>query len=267
MDYIDSIRSRETATRFFELFRNVYPELSFKSMDEWEPLKRRFALDEAIDEWVANRGPGSQTQFGRMIFYGDNPAPFYVFANWQGVGTHGRWIDSISAMFDESYWMKNKIIKPTDRLIKLLKGLSILGNSLYGRGYHKSEFEAKAFNERTLKGGRVSRESISLTSREGIIDLFWANYLGRPYVDFFGEATIARVKCTLNERVGNGFLLVFAHDPLNWNDEQTLSQQKSAKAELDHGAFVEKSTNFSPSLKFGTESHSHERIADRASGI
>ncbi len=253
MYFSDSIRSPEIATRFFELFQSVFSELRFKSMGEWEPLSQTFDTNHAIHEWMENRGGGSRVQFGRYVFSGELPASFYAFSNWQGIGTHRRWLDSISVILDEGLWFDRKIEDPSGRSIRLFKGLSGLGNSLYGRAFHSPEFETKDFRERVLKDGRVSRESISLTPHEGIVDLFWANYFGKPYVDMFGEEPLRRVKCMVNERVGPGSLLIFAPDPFHWKDEEVLSLQKKAKAELDHEAFLDKSRDFRPSLNIGSE--------------
>ena len=253
MYYSDSIRTRETASRFFEIFRSVFPELEFKLMGEWEPLKHTFEMNQAVHEWVENRGGSSRVQFGRYAFSGEHPAPFNAFYSWQGIGTHKRWLDFISVILDEGFWLDRKVPDPSGRSIRMLRDLSAIGNSLYGRIFHSSEFETKDFRERVLKDGSVSRESISLTPREGIVDLFWANYFGKPYVNLFGEDSLGRIECMVNERVDSGFLLVFGVDPFQWKNEKVFSLQRTAKAELDHEAFLDKATDFRPNLKMASE--------------
>lgn len=252
MNYNSSIRSGRIAAKFFNLFGSIFPELTFRTMGQWEPLTRHFDLAEATVEWEKNRSV-SQSEFGDYIYQGDQPALFYAFVNWFGPGTHKRWADSIAVMLDESFWTKWKAADVTEKSIRLMKALATLGNPLYGRGYHRSEFESKDFRERVLKDGRVSRESFSLTPREGIVDLFWGNYLGKAYVDIFGQQALARVKALLNERVGDGFLLVFARDPFHWNQQEVLAAEKNAIAELNHDAFLDLSRGFQPNLNIQPE--------------
>lgn len=253
MYFRTTIRTREVASRFFDIFRSIFSELEFKLMGEWEPLRQTFDINQAIEEWVENRGGSSCVQFGRYTFSGEQPAPFHAFSNWQELGTHKRWLDFISIVLDEGFWLDRKLRDPSGRTIRLFKHLSTSGDSLYGRVFHSSEFETKDFRERVLKDGRVSRESISLTPREGIVDLFWANYFGKPYVTLFGEDSLKRIKSTVNEKFDSGFLLVFGSDPFMWEDEKVLSLQMMAKTELDHGAFLDKAADFRPNLRIASE--------------
>src|SRR5438445_344771 len=80
------------------------------------------------------------------------------------------------------------------------------------------EWESKFFTDRILPNGGVSQESISLTPREGLVDLFWVDYFGKPYVDLFGEHSLEKVECLLNEKMGDDFFLAFSKDPIGWND-------------------------------------------------
>ena len=253
MYFGSTIRTRQIASRFFDTFRSIFPELEFKLMGEWEPLKQSFEMNQAINEWMENRGGGSRVQFGRYAFSGEHPGPFHAFSNWQGPGTHKRWLDFIAIILDEGFWLDRKIPNPSERSIELFKRLPTIGDSIYGRVFHSSEFETKGFRERVLKDGRVARESIALSPREGIVDLFWANYFGRPYVSLFGEESLKWIKSTVNERVDSGYLLVFGSDPFRWKDLEVASLQGIAKAELDHGAFLDKLADFRPNLEMASE--------------
>jgi len=252
MDYNSSIRSGRTAAKFFDLFGSIFPELKFRTMGQWEPLTKRFDLTEAAVEWEKNRSV-SQSEFGDCIYQGDQPALFYALVNWFGPGTHRTWVDSIAVKLNESFWTKWKAPDVTEKSVRLMKALATLGSPLYGRGYHQSEFESKQFRERVLKDGRVSRESISLTPREGVVDMFWGNYFGKAYVDLFGQQTLARVESLRNERVDAGILLVFAPDPFHWNQQEVLAAEKNAKAELNHDAFLDLSRGFQPNLNIAPE--------------
>lgn len=214
-------------------------------MGQWEPLKEKFSLSRAVIEWEKNRST-TTSQFGDYMFYGSRPAPFYAFVHWHRQGTHNRWVDGVSLTLDDAVWknMNDSI----SRLIQMFKGLASLGDSMYGNGHHESEFEAKGFTDRRLPNGQLSRESISLTPREGVVDLYWLNYFGKVYVDLFGDKTLASIKCTQRERVENGFLLAFAKDPFLWNDPKTLEMQMASKVQLDHEAFFDRSRNIKPNL-------------------
>ncbi len=250
MTFVDSVRSRTVASQFFKIFKSVYPELDFALMDEWEPIRRKFDVGEATIEWERNRGD-TEAEYGRYMFFGRKPAEFYAFADWHGKGTHGRWVDNVSVLFDERFWLEGLLRDMSHRAIVLLKELARLGSPLYGTAFSYREAWEKNFVERTLPYGASSREGISLTSKEGVVDLYWANYFGKPYVDIFGLDSLAKVDCFSKEDVGDGVLVVFSSDPVQWADPKTREAQEKAKAILDHGAFFDKSTGLKPNLRLG----------------
>ena len=252
MYYNVSIRSKETAENFFKLFEAIYPELDFSLMGQWEPLRKSFSFDEAVEEWQRSRST-SDSEFGDYIFYGTTPAQFYAFVNWHGHKAHTRWADGISIMLDESFWISNHIKNPGERAIQMVKALSGLSRALYGRAFHDSEFEAKGFRNRTLPNGHTARESVSLTPREGIVDIFWLNYFGKPYIDIFGERKLKQLRSLSTEQIGAGFLIVTASDPFLWNESEVRRSQQEIKQELDTGAFLDLTKNFKPALTISPE--------------
>ncbi len=253
MSFNNSIRRKETASKFFDHFRSIFPNLEFSSMGQWEPLRKKFDPTTAVEEWVQNRGAQGRSQFGDYIFHGAKPAMFDAFVRWHDTGSNVRWTDSVSVMFSEHFWKRTLVTDMTEKAIRLLKSLSTLARPLYGRGYSSAEFESKDFRERVLKDGRISRESIPLTPRQGIVDLFWLNYFGKPYVSIFGEESLQRVRCLRNERVSDGFLLVFAQDPFRWNEHESLASEKTAKEELDGSAFFDLARDSQPNLEIESE--------------
>jgi hypothetical protein len=259
MHYNASIRY-EVASKFFTAFKQIYPELSFESMGRWEPFKARFDLKRATVEWQKNRSESSN-HFGDYAFQGTKPANFYSFVHWFGSGPNQRWADSISVNFSESFWKKDLVQDMSEKVVVLIKALSTLASSLYGRSFTDAEFESKNFRDRVLKDGRVSRESITLTPRQGITDLFWLNYFGRPYVNIFGEQLLKRVQCLQFETVSDGVLLTFARDPFQWDSLDVLASESAAKRELNHGAFFDAEKNFEPNLNIAQELPSHKAPA------
>ena len=139
MEFVGSIRSSAIASQFFERFKSIFPEFELTLMGEWEPLKKKFDLSEACIEWERNRG-GTEADYGHHIFYGRKPAPFYVLTNWHGKGTHKRWHDAIAVMFDQDLWRERKISDMSQRAMALLRELSLLSASLYGKIFTRSEF-------------------------------------------------------------------------------------------------------------------------------
>ncbi len=250
MHFNGPIRNIETARKFFDLFKTVYPELEFQFMGQWEPLRKRFAPNDALVEWELNRS-ASKNPFGDYIFYGKDPAPFYAFVNWHGQRIGSRWADRIAVMFNGSLW--RGLREANARAIRMFKGLASIDDPLYGRGYHQSEFEAKDFKDRPLPNGQVGRESISLTPREGLVDLYWLNYFGRSYVELFGRENLSGLKCKQKERLGGGFLMAFSDNPFQWNDQHTLELETAAKLRLNREAFFDHLRDQRPNLSIGSQ--------------
>lgn len=250
MSYLESIRSRENAIRFFQIFSSVYANLGFELMGQWEPLRDKFDIDRAILEWETNRGMPGHAVYGDYIYYGKKPAKFYAFVHWHDPENHGRWIDTISVMLNEKFWTKGNLEDPSGRALTLLKELATLSKPLYGRAFHSAEFEEKDFRDHVLQDGRVARESISLTPREGLVDLFWANFFGKPLENLFGLLRLQSIRANLSQSTDRGSLLVFGNDPLDWNNPDVLAMQSKAREEFDSGAFYDKVTNQKPTLHF-----------------
>ncbi|TMI57808.1 hypothetical protein E6H14_06500 [Candidatus Bathyarchaeota archaeon] len=248
VSYDTSIRSSATARKFFENFESLYPELEFRLMGQWEPLKEKYSLERAIALWQENKAAPSRGQYGDSIFHGKVPAPFYVISRWFGTGTHPGWSDTISVMLHETFWTQEKLQDPSGRAVELMKELAVLSTPLYGRGYAQSEFNAKDYHERTLPDGGVSRESVTLTPPDGLVDLYWMNYFGKPYVRILGKETLAEIKSTVSERVGEGYLLVLSPDPFRWNEPETRALQKAARAVMNPEVFLDHSKSFEPRL-------------------
>ena len=99
-----------------------------------------------------------------------------------------------------------------------------------------------------MPGGGGSRETISLSPSEGIVDLYSTNYFGMPYIHIFGEDQIGKIDWVIKEKVGEGVLFTFSPDPLLWADEKIRRAQERTKAFLNHGAFYGKITGFKPDL-------------------
>src|SRR6267143_866098 len=143
MHFSESIRSHTFASKFFDLFHSVYPELKFNLMGEWEPPRAEFDLSKAIKEWEQNRGTKDK-QKGRYIFLGTSPYEFYVLPHWY-MGGDVLWTDNLSVVFSEQAQSSERLTESSYRLIELLKGLARLGTPLYGKAYQDSEWKAKNF--------------------------------------------------------------------------------------------------------------------------
>jgi hypothetical protein len=252
MNYNRSVRAEKVASKFFDLFESLYPKLDFELMGQWEPLKTSFDRARAILEWGKNRSE-SKNQFGDYVFHGTEPAPFYAFVHWFGDGPNQQWADSISITFDERFWTERLLKDPSLRLLEMMKNLSTIDGPLYGRAFHRSESEAKNYRDRRLPNGLVGRESVSLTPREGIVDLFWANYFGRPYVRIVGEESLRDVECPIKEYAGEGYLIAFSSTPFEWRLPAVHALEERAKAKLDHGIFLDFSSDFRPNLRIKPE--------------
>src|SRR6266540_1627616 len=248
VDFQGSIRSKDAATRFFDNFASIYPELNFELMGEILTSEReRFDRTKAIDEWQHDRGSRGVVH-GYYQFEGKSPARFYASVVWHGQGTHKVWSDGIAVWFDDSFWAEKKIEEPSSKAVRLLELLTTLGSPMYGRAYHWSEFEEKGFTTPKPPSSQILKHTISLRPREGLEDIFWANYFGKPYVDIFGADTLRGVESSSKKAVGDGYLIVFGNSPFDWKRPAVRAMQDRAKQRLDHDAFFDRDRRIKPSL-------------------
>jgi|SRR5438309_965426 len=254
VNFLSSVRSKDVAAQFFELFSSLYPELRFELMGEIPTSKReRFDRLKALEEWERDRGSRGVARADYQ-FEGKSPLPFYASVIWHGQGTHHTWSDSIGVQFDERFWIGDKPKNFTDRAVQLLIGLAELGSVLYGDGAHWSEFEEKNSITMRLPDGRVAREISGVRPRKGLGDIYWANLFGKPYIDLFGRENLMRVEATRMEFARDNVLLIFGSGPFDWKRTDIRNMQEKARLMLDRNAFVDKSTGLKPNLNIGGSS-------------
>jgi len=184
VDYLDKIRSREVASRFFTEFGKRFPKFEIRKGGHWEPLRDKFTVARAIDWWMQGTTDSEKISYCNLILRGSKPAPFYIFVDWYGKGCHPAFKDGLS-IYVSRKWFKS--VEQIEEFLQMFKFLLSFGRPFYGRMMTTEEQELKNWRTRILSDGSKSRESVSLLASEGLVDLYLANYFGRPYLTAFGK--------------------------------------------------------------------------------
>src|SRR3990170_3668028 len=215
--YEDKIGSRETAAEFLRAFGERFPNYHIDKMGHWEPLTQPYTLASATDLWTTSSAHSDDVSYGHLILHGESPLPFYVFVNWYGHGSAQIYSDNISM---HALRRKGTEILSPERAVDMFKFLLSWDAPYYGTVTTSEELEAKGWRSVTLEDGRRSKESIALSPKEGLIDLFWANYFGEPFLQAFGKKRAELSSSENCQAVANGVIvhLTRAH-ALAWQSD------------------------------------------------
>lgn len=222
--YTQRIGHLRAATQFFGEFRKRFPEFTIERLGHWEPLSEKFTESRAIELWMASSAHSKDVAYCHLILYGTKPVPFYAFVHWYDKGAHPSFTDAVSIQVSEQYASSQGNMA---KLLDMFKFLLSFADPYYGRVAHSDELLQKNWRTRLLPDGRRSKESISLKPAEGLVDLYWANYFGPPYLKSFKRQPLDLSQHGNLETFGNGVIVFLSRPPF-----ATLAQDNGLYASL-----------------------------------
>jgi hypothetical protein len=210
--------SSEKARAFFEIFIEFGEKLVPEKFGPYGQARATFSphtLEKALQFWVA-LPPGS------LGFYGERKRPISV-----RVWVH--WVYRESKRFNElNLWIDQKhsaIHGSESWLIELARRLYLWGAIGYGYMWHE-----------VVSSGRLGP-----TLERGLPGIYWANFFGPVYVDFFGREKFLTVPAYHKEELPDGgFLLLTAPSPLDYGRPEVQALQEAIIDHLGRDAFFEK---------------------------
>jgi len=231
------ISSPDVASAVIERVLAEGEGFAFDRMGHEEPLKRRFRPEDAATLWAENTSTRDSLEVGWFIAEKKTQPHGSMMAHWQRK-PRGLWLNWISLWADEEYFRTAEKIQ---RVLDLMAELSHFVGSGYGLGHHDAERKAKGWVDEILPGGRKAKTTITLKSQEGLIDLWWANLFGPPYVDLFGEERIQNCPAREVRKIGaKAYLVLTAPTPFDWSLQEARELQERAKRHLGLEAFFDR---------------------------
>lgn len=209
----------------------------FDRMGHDEPLRHRFDLREAVSLWSENASTREGLTYGVFIAEKRTSPHGSVMVHWRR-RRPAFWLNSVSVWADEEHFRDSENVR---RFLDFLVDLFVMVGAGYGEAYHSAEREEKGWIRQTMPDGRRHEETIAVKSQEGLIDLWWANLFGPPYVDLFNEERIDSCPAREVRKVGpKGYLLVTAPGPFDWSSPSVRELQERAKRHLGPDAFFDR---------------------------
>jgi hypothetical protein len=178
------IGTAENIRRFLSVLEK-YDMLPDK-IGEYEPLKQAYSLDEAIKMWKNAPAYVPDRRGGDLI--GKKKEPNIRFdAMWN--------IGESAIVNHETLWFTRRSFKQRrDVIDNLFKDLIVSIESMYG---YISDFIVDA------------KQHVTGTIAERMNGIFWCNYYGKVYVDFFGIDRILSAPWFKTEILDNGGIITY----------------------------------------------------------
>lgn len=170
-------------------------------------------LSPVIEEWIAPK------EFKNFLFARKRPAPAEM---WLNIDRFERAkFNRFSAYISDRFFKKPGQEK---ELLDLITNICVSMNGVYGFIAHKTQ---------------ASRQSPALTPAERLPGIYWANFFGPPYIDFFGSEKLLATPChEVREINENLILLLTAESPLQPEMLENDNIPNLIKGYLNQNAFA-----------------------------
>lgn len=112
------------------------------------------------------------------------------------------------------------------------------GDMIYGYACHEEDFERKNVLTRpTLIDGKLIAVG-GMNIHKCLPGIYWANFFGKTYVEWFGEERIRSSPCyAMEDLPGGGILILTAHSPLAYDKAQQF--EGPLRSHLSEDAFFD----------------------------
>ena len=216
---IDSLEVKEVAENFFKSLE--LQQLSPQKIGEYEPLKLDYTLEGAVNMWTQEgdgcyvEGIGMTGKAGGMI--GKTKEPQFRFdMNWWRC-PHKTYVNYIHFFFPVKTFKKYQ-----GNIESLFRETISITKAIYGYITHYVPLD---------------RQHVTGTLETRMPGVFWCNYFGQQYIEFFTEEKMLSFPWYKIERLDNGGIMAYlASEP----DKELVKSdvlENQAKAHLGKDAF------------------------------
>lgn len=154
-----------------------------------------------------------------------------------------------------TYSVEDKYVRKAEQLeewLEFIAGLVERHEAWYARFSLDEERSAKNFLQWSTTGGHAPSPEYRVTGRGGAIGVkleesipgvFWGNYFGPFYVDWFGREKFDDLPCVEKSWLDSGgIFFTTAPTPFDWNTPEARQMQQAAMEHLGHDAFFDSET-------------------------
>jgi hypothetical protein len=139
-----------------------------------------------------------------------------------------------SALFQQS--------QDAESCLTFLNALYMTLRPAYGYSVHRKNYLAKNMQIIYPEGGNVSSMEtwVGRDLSKCLRGIYWANWFGPVYVEFFGEERLESAPCFRKERLSNGgYLILTAATPMEYEAPQAREIEEAVRDHLGADAFFD----------------------------
>ena len=216
---IKPIGDKEVAQRFLKLLEKS--QLSPQKIGLFEPLKLDYTFEKAVEMWTLEEegcyveGIGNSGKAGGLMGKRKNPLLQFNMNWWNS--PIKIYVNYIDLYFPLKTFRKNK-----ESIENIFRETIILVNGIYGYITHKIPEE---------------RQHVTGTIETRLPGVFWCNYFGEKYVEFFGEDKIVTFPWFSTEKLGNGGIITYLASEPDKDLIKTDDIERQAKIHLGINSF------------------------------
>jgi hypothetical protein len=179
-------------------------------------LRRSFdqsSVPELLDEWIKSE------EWKTLVFERKRPKPVQMLVDMQRFARAK--FNGVSAYLHQALLIAPALQK---QFLNFMIEMSVLVHADYG-------FVAHTQQER--------RQSPILTPAERLPGIYWANFFGRPYIEFFGRDKLLNTPCYEVREINDDLILLLTADSFNAPEMIESDEEVSkVKAYLNQNAFA-----------------------------
>ena len=192
---LDQIHSNEIGEQFLAILDKNH--FTPKKIGTYQPLKQEFSSSKFLSLWTEEsegcyeEGSGMVGKAGGLMATRKTPY-FHFQMNWWLHPDKSN-LNCISFQFTAKTMHEN-----TEEVLNVFRETTVLLNSIYGYITHNVPLD---------------RQHVTGTLRTRLPGIFWCNYFGELYVDFFGKEIITSYPWHRIEPLASGILTFLTPEP------------------------------------------------------
>lgn len=225
----------DRAKNFFDVllrFGGIYvPE----KYSEYEPIRDEFDPSD-LEKPIKILSSPSYPKRGSILLKRDHPIKWLMGIDWD---TFSQTFHKNYFFIDEKYFSNENNISS---FLNFAKEIYVRFNAVYASSGLEVEYEDKNIVQRKEQIGNTIAEVRRFYGNDitkNIPGVYWANFFGKKYVEFFGEK-LYNAPGFRKELIDNGGILILtSKSPLEYPEEQMVNCQNNLRKVLGEEAFLD----------------------------
>ena len=145
----------------------------------------------------------------------------------------------ISSYHTEENYIKNK--RNSDKWLDFSDKLFMVQKGWFGYMSTENEIEYKFYVDYKRADGLIGKATVGTQLQENIPGVFWGNYFGKFYIDWFGREKFDSLPCIKKKELPDGSIFfTTAESPWDWDTDECKKLQRKVMDHLGKDAFFDK---------------------------